>query len=244
MIVRRVRRSSVPRKIRSIHRSVSQGAHVLKLSLNTAPRIGDFATAMAVLLLALTPAAFQMRALQSTRLHQPISMLNPDYDERLDAVAKRSGRLLAAKEEADMSFDELATALGLTNTYTAQLFLGQAKLKAPTAVKLKEALPSISDDDLQAMQAHFPMRGFDERILQEPNVYRTYEAVTHYGEAIKRLINEQCGDGIMSAIDFYCDVGTTTGKQGEKRVVITFNGKFLPFIEQSASANTASSPRD
>ena len=28
------------------------------------------------------------------------------------------------------------------------------------------------------------------------------------------------------------DVGTTTGKLGEKRVVITFNGKFLPFIEQ------------
>jgi cyanate lyase len=27
-------------------------------------------------------------------------------------------------------------------------------------------------------------------------------------------------------------VGTTTGKLGEKRVVITFNGKFLPFIEQ------------
>ena len=38
--------------------------------------------------------------------------------------------------------------------------------------------------------------------MQEPNVYRTYEAVTHYGEAIKLLINEQCGDGIMSAIDF------------------------------------------
>lgn len=48
----------------------------------------------------------------------------------------------------------------------------------------------------------------------------------------------------MSAIDFYCDVGTTTGKKGEKRVVITFNGKFLPFIEQTAAENTAPSPRD
>eukprot|EP00965_Chrysotila_dentata_P132596 4384671-Pleurochrysis_carterae.AAC.1 len=36
--------------------------------------------------------------------------------------------------------------------------------------------------------------------------------VTHYGEAIKSLINEQCGDGIMSAIDFYCDVGTVKGE--------------------------------
>ena len=70
------------------------------------------------------------------------------------------------------------------------------------------------------------------------------EAITHYGEAIKALINEQCGDGIMSAIDFYMDVGTTTGTLGEKRVVITFNGKFLPFIEQAAANNGAPSPRD
>ena len=76
------------------------------------------------------------------------------------------------------------------------------------------------------------------------NVYRTYEAITHYGLAIKTLINEQCGDGIMSAIDFFLDVGTTTGKLGEKRVVITFNGKFLPFIEQLAENNGAKSPRD
>jgi cyanate lyase len=48
------------------------------------------------------------------------------------------------------------------------------------------------------------------------------------------MINEQCGDGIMSVIDFYCDVGTNTGKHSKKRVVITFNGKFLPFIEQKA----------
>jgi cyanate lyase len=49
----------------------------------------------------------------------------------------------------------------------------------------------------------------------------------------------------MSAIDFYCDVGTTTGKRhGEKRVVITFNGKFLPFIEQKSDDNGAKSPRD
>ena len=40
------------------------------------------------------------------------------------------------------------------------------------------------------------------------------------------------------------DVGTTTGKLGEKRVVITFNGKFLPFIEQVAENNGCPSPRD
>jgi cyanate lyase len=158
--------------------------------------------------------------------------------------ADRIQRVLAAKSQAGLSYDELAARLGVTNTYAAQLLLDQAKLTPATAVKLQGALPSISDEDLQDMQESFPMRSFDEEILKEPNVYRTYEAVMHNGEAIKSIINEQCGDGIMSAIDFYCDVGTTTGKHGEKRVVITFNGKFLPFIEQQAEDNSAKSPRD
>jgi cyanate lyase len=122
--------------------------------------------------------------------------------------------------------------------------LGQAKLTPATAVKLQTALPDLPASDIQAMRDNFPMRSFDESILGEPNAYRTYEAITHYGKAIKAIINEQCGDGIMSAIDFYCDVGTTTGKHGEKRVVITFNGKFLPHIEQTAAHNSAPSPRD
>ena len=98
----------------------------------------------------------------------------------------------------------------MTNTYAAQLLLGQAQLTAETAPKLRQALPALTDDDLTEMQATFPMRSFDDAILKEPHVYRTYEAVTHYGEAIKRIINEQCGDGIMSAIDFYADVGVST----------------------------------
>ena len=110
--------------------------------------------------------------------------------------------------------------------------------------KLRDAPPGASEEDLRAMQDEYPMRTFDEVIMKAPNVYRTYEAITHYGLAIKTLINEQCGDGIMSAIDFFLDVGTTTGKLGEKRVVITFNGKFLPFIEQQAANNGAPSPRD
>lgn len=159
-------------------------------------------------------------------------------------IAERTKRMLDAKDQAGLSYDELASKLGVTNTYTAQLLMGQAKLTSETAIKLQEALPNASKQDIEDMKTTFPMRSFDEAILKEPNVYRTYEAITHYGEAIKSIINEQCGDGIMSAIDFYCDVGTTTGKHGEKRVVITFNGKFLPHIEQKIDDNSAKSPRD
>jgi len=160
------------------------------------------------------------------------------------AIAGRVQRALTAKSSSGLSYDELADKMGVTNAYAAQLLLGQAKLTAGTAPKLKAALPDLSDEDLASMQNDFPMRTFDDEILKEPNVYRTYEAITHYGESIKAIINEQCGDGIMSAIDFYLDVGTTTGKHGEKRVVITFNGKFLPHIEQKMEDNGAKSPRD
>ena len=71
-----------------------------------------------------------------------------------------------------------------------------------------------------------------------------YEAITHYGAAIKALVNEKCGDGIMSAIDFFLEVGAVTGKQGEKRVVIIFNGKFLPHVEQSRDLNGVPAPDD
>jgi cyanate lyase len=171
--------------------------------------------------------------------------LSPRYAHPNAAhVADRVERVVAAKSASGLSYDQLASELGVTNAYAAQLVLGQAKLSPELAIKLKKAIPALSDQDIEDMQNHFPMRCFDDDILKEPNVYRTYEAITHYGMAIKTLINEQCGDGIMSAIDFYLDVGTTTGKSGEKRVVITFNGKFLPFLEQLSENNTAKSPRD
>jgi hypothetical protein len=50
-------------------------------------------------------------------------------------------------------------------------------------------------------------------------------AVPPAGEAIKALINEEFGDGIMSAIGFYATVDKMTGNEGEARVVITFNGE-------------------
>ena len=173
--------------------------------------------------------------LLATRVAYPRRLHYSSVTDKADRIQ----RVLQAKKLAGISYDDLAAKLGVTNTYAAQLVLGQAKLTKTTAVKLQNALPTISAEDLQDMQESFPMRSFDENILKEPHVYRTYEAITHYGEAIKSIINEKCGDGIMSAIDFYCEVDTVTGKQGEKRVVVTFNGKFLPFIEQKSEDNTA-----
>ena len=147
-------------------------------------------------------------------------------------------RLLQAKEKSGHSFDHIASHCGLTNAYCAQLFYNQAQLKPNTAKKLKEIVPGINDEDINEMEKA-PFRSFREDILQEPHVYRMNEAVLHYGESLKALVNEKFGDGIMSAIDFYVTVDKIKGLHGEDRVQIIFNGKFLQHVEQLEKNNTA-----
>jgi len=167
------------------------------------------------------------------------SSSHPGIQTSVDDKAALVRRLLAAKEQSGKTFDQIAAECGLTNAYTAQLFFSQAQLKPHTAPKLKQAVPAISDQDLLALQ-RFPLRSFHPNILQDPTVYRFYEAVTHYGEALKALVNEKCGDGIMSAIDMYVSVDKIKGKHGEDRIVVRLNGKFLPQVEGKAEDDTSS----
>ena len=62
----------------------------------------------------------------------------------------------------------------------------------------------------------------------DPLIYRWYELVNVYGTTIKELIHEEFGDGIMSAIDFTMDIDKQEDPKGD-RVVVTLNGKFLPY---------------
>jgi cyanate lyase len=86
--------------------------------------------------------------------------------------ADRIQRALQAKSDAGLSYDDLADKLGVTNTYAAQLLLGQAKLTENTAEKLRKVLPGMDEADIQAMTQTFPMRTYDDSILKEPHVYR------------------------------------------------------------------------
>lgn len=56
--------------------------------------------------------------------------------------------------------------------------------------------------------------------------------IAYFVSAIKAIVNEQFGDGIMSTVDVFVKVEKQKGKSGEDRVVITMNGKFLPHPEQ------------
>jgi cyanate lyase len=150
-------------------------------------------------------------------------------------------QLLAAKEASGKTFTQIGQEIGRTNLYTTQLFFNQAQLKPGAVELLQKAVPALTEAQLAAMQ-RCPMRSYDPSIVQEPHVYRTQEAVLHYGEAIKAVMNEELGDGIMSAIDMFATLDVIEGKQGEKRVCISLNGKFLPHTEQIVENNTAPRP--
>uniref|UniRef100_A0A0A9EHC2 Cyanate hydratase n=1 Tax=Arundo donax TaxID=35708 RepID=A0A0A9EHC2_ARUDO len=142
-------------------------------------------------------------------------------------------RLMAAKEESGKSFSDVAAETGFTNVYVAQLLRRQAQLKPDTAPALKAALPALTGELVDLMMQP-PFRSYHPDIVHEPALYRLNEAVMHFGESIKEIINEEFGDGIMSAIDFYCSVAKVQGTDGKDRVVITFDGKYLPYTEQKS----------
>src|SRR6185312_3904516 len=62
----------------------------------------------------------------------------------------------------------------------------------------------------------------------DPLIYRFYELVMVNGPAWKALIEEEFGDGIMSAIDFDMEIAREPNPKGD-RVRITMSGKFLPY---------------
>ncbi|XP_008438481.1 cyanate hydratase isoform X1 [Cucumis melo] len=146
-----------------------------------------------------------------------------------------------AKCSSGKSYNQIAQETGLTNVYVAQLLRRQAQLKPDTVPKLRSALPQLTDDHIQQMMRP-PMRSYDPCLIQEPTVYRLNEAVMHFGESIKEIINEEFGDGIMSAIDFYCSVDKVQGVDGKDRVVITFDGKYLPYTEQKVEHMASKQP--
>ncbi|KAL4297670.1 hypothetical protein GQ457_12G004450 [Hibiscus cannabinus] len=153
--------------------------------------------------------------------------------EGSQSKADISSRLQIIKQKSGKSYSKIAEETGLTNVYVAQLLKRQAQLKPEAAPKLRAALPDLPEEFLREMMKP-PSRSYDPNLIQEPTVYRLNEAVMHFGESIKEIVNEEFGDGIMSAIDFYCSVDKVKGVDGKDRVVVTFDGKYLPYTEQKS----------
>jgi cyanate lyase len=109
---------------------------------------------------------------------------------------------------------------------TAALF-GQMRLDDGEAAKAAELL-ELSDEE-RALLTEVPYRGsLPPGPPTDPLIYRFHELVQVYGTTWKALIQEEFGDGIMSAIDFNMQIERQPDPNGD-RVKITMSGKFLPY---------------
>jgi len=114
---------------------------------------------------------------------------------------------------------------GVSDVLIVSALLGQMKLVKPLAAKAA-ALFGL-DPVEQAMLNEVPTRG-TPMPPTDPLIYRFYELVMINGPAWKALIEEQFGDGIMSAIDFNMTMEREPNPKGD-RVKMTMSGKFLPY---------------
>lgn len=134
--------------------------------------------------------------------------------------------ILELKKEKGLTWHEMAEKAGLSTEYTCSACLGMNHLDQPAADAIAETL-GLGSELSAALQA-FPTKVWDQTVPTDPVIYRWYEIVGVYGETIKEIINEKFGDGIMSAIDFTMDIDKEENPAGD-RVVVTLNGKFLPY---------------
>ncbi|KAI0636264.1 Cyanase [Trametes polyzona] len=139
-------------------------------------------------------------------------------------------RLLEAKAKKGLSFEAIGKAIGHDEVWVAALFYGQAKATPEELAKLGELL-EVPTSSLTAEigEGWFPRRGLGPVPPQDPLIYRLFEGVLVYGTPIKALIHEKFGDGIMSMIDCKVNVEKKPDPKGD-RVVLTFDGKFLPYL--------------
>jgi cyanate lyase len=139
-------------------------------------------------------------------------------------------KILAIKREKGLSWKTIVAEIGGgTAVYLTAALLGQMKLRpeqAECAAKLLDL-----DTEAQSLLQEIPYRGsLPAAVPTDPLIYRFYELVQVYGTTWKQLIQDEFGDGIMSAIDFDMTIERQPDPKGD-RVKLTLSGKFLPYRE-------------
>ena len=134
--------------------------------------------------------------------------------------------VVAARIRRGLTWAALAEALDAPVVWTTAALLGQHPLSEEQAGTVCDVL-GLDEAVAESLRLQ-PSRGSDPAALADPTVYRLVEAVSVYGPALKQLIHEEFGDGIMSAINFRVDIARRPDPEGD-RVVITLDGKFLDY---------------
>jgi cyanate lyase len=139
-------------------------------------------------------------------------------------------KILSAKRLKKLSWKTICAEIGGGSpTYLTAGLLGQMKLR-PEQAERAATLFGLGEEETLLLQ-EVPYRGSLPALPpSDPLIYRFYELVSVYGTTWKELIQEEFGDGIMSAIDFDMAIERQPDQKGD-RVKMTMSGKFLTYKE-------------
>jgi cyanate lyase len=144
-----------------------------------------------------------------------------------DAKTALGQKILAIKKRQGLTWQEIAQTLGHAPVWTCAACLGQMSMTPETAEKAA-AIFGLDDAETAILQ-DIPYRGsLPTAVPTDPLIYRFYELIQVYGTTWKDMIQEEFGDGIMSAIDFDMTLERQPDQKGD-RVRMTLSGKFLPY---------------
>ena len=136
-------------------------------------------------------------------------------------------KILKIKRQKGLSWNDIAAQLEHAPVYVCAACMGQMSMTAKTADKAAALLGLNAEETILLTEP--PYRGsLPAEVPTDPLIYRFHELVSVYGTTWKELIQEEFGDGIMSAIDFDMTLERQPDSKGD-RVKLTMSGKFLPY---------------
>ena len=150
--------------------------------------------------------------------------------------AEVTEKILSAKRLKGLTWEGIAKEIGgASKIVITCACMGQMKMTKEQAAKAAKLFDLGKEEEL--LLAEVPYRGSLPQVPPtDPLIYRFYELVQVYGTTWKELIQEEFGDGIMSAIDFDMTMERLPDPKGD-RVKIAMSGKFLPFKYYGATGN-------
>ena len=135
--------------------------------------------------------------------------------------------ILDAKKAMGVTYQQIAEAVGRSETWTTSVIYGENTMDATEAKKLCDYL-GLGADVMSAVQNYAYRGNSQEMPPTDPLIYRFYEINLIYGNTMRAIIHEKFGEGIMSAIDYNMNIEKIPNPNGD-RVRVTLEGKFLQY---------------